>query len=158
MDYKEIISQLQDLKKNSESFLDKNEPDSVWNNDIKALDEAMDIINDYSAMAKQYRASVTRYETAKDVIRCGMGTYQCPDCRNRVFFGNEHCRRCGRKLGWHQHDGRQRQGKDVRKKAESQNETIDCPKCGQHAMTGRRAKNNGHFHGVCAGCGAKVIG
>lgn len=75
MDYKEIISQLQDLKKNSESFLDKNEPDSVWNNDIKALDEAMDIINDYSAMAKQYRASVTRYETAKDVIRCGMGTY-----------------------------------------------------------------------------------
>ena len=51
MDYKKIISQLQDLKENSESFLDKNEPDSVWHRDIKALDEAMDIINDYSSLS-----------------------------------------------------------------------------------------------------------
>ena len=158
MDYKEIISQLQDLKSNSESFHDQDEPDSVWHSDIKALGEAMDIINDYSSMAKQYRASVTKYETAKDVIRCGMGVYQCPDCRNRVFFGNGHCHSCGRKLGWHQYNHRQKQTKDRRKKSENQNVTLDCPKCGQHAMTGCRTKSNGHFHGVCAGCGAKVIG
>jgi len=109
IDYKEIISQLQDLKANSESFPGQDEPDSVWHGNIKALDEAMDIINDYSTMAKQYRASVTKYETAKDVIRCGMGAYQCPDCRNRVFFGNGHCRSCGRKLGWNQPDSRKRQ-------------------------------------------------
>lgn len=36
-------------------------------------------------------------------------------------------------------------------------ETLDCPNCGQHTMTGRRAKSNGHFHGRCTRCGTRVI-
>lgn len=159
MDYRLIIRQLQNLKENSESFFDEAEPESIWADDIKALNEAMDIVNDYGKMAEQYRKVVSKYEVAKDAVRNGAGIYLCPDCSSRVFPEHEHCRRCGRRLGWHQRDIRQQRRKDGRKKEErNQNETIDCPECGQRAMTGRRAKNNGHFHGVCAKCGAKVIG
>lgn len=35
---------------------------------------------------------------------------------------------------------------------------MDCPVCGaKNAMVGVRAKNNGHFHGKCENCGARII-
>lgn len=102
MDYIELIRQLQSLKDNSESFLDKKEPDSIWAADIAALDEAMDIINDYGQVTAQAARLEAKYETAKEVIRRGMGMYQCPDCMKLVNFGNEHCHWCGRRLGWGQ--------------------------------------------------------
>ena len=44
----EIIKQLEDLKKDRESFLDKEEPDSVFQQDIDALDAAIEIIKRFT--------------------------------------------------------------------------------------------------------------
>ena len=99
----EIISQLESLKENSQSFLEKDEPGSVWADDIKALDEAMDIIHDYALVTEQAARLMQKYETPKDVIRRGNGMFdawQCPDCQGFIQHGNEHCHWCGRKIGW----------------------------------------------------------
>ena len=52
---KDIISQLESLKENSRSFLDAKEPDSIWQNDIDALNAAIAMIKEYPAMAKRIR-------------------------------------------------------------------------------------------------------
>lgn len=44
MELDEVIGQLLSLRENSESFLDKKEPDSPWAKDIEAIDIAIDII------------------------------------------------------------------------------------------------------------------
>ena len=43
---KEIIAQLEDLKKDREDFLDKDDPDCVFKKDIAALEGAIRIIKD----------------------------------------------------------------------------------------------------------------
>lgn len=43
MTYKDIITQLESLKSNSESFMDESEPGDVWSQDIIALDRAIQI-------------------------------------------------------------------------------------------------------------------
>lgn len=92
MEYKEIIEQLQIL----------NEHQELWEDyiDIKTLDEAMDIIYDYGEAVGQARRLTEKYETTKDAIERGMGTWQCPTCQKLISFGNEHCHWCGQKLGW----------------------------------------------------------
>ncbi len=110
-EYKELLGQLQSLQDNSKSLLDPKEPDSIWQKDIDALDEAMDIINDYAQMAEQYRAAVEKYETAKEAVSEGFGAYHCPDCGRTVNFRNEHCHWCGRKMGWGTHRAGQTYGR-----------------------------------------------
>ena len=44
MKLNDVISQLESIRANSASFLDAKEPDSVWQRDIKALDETLAIL------------------------------------------------------------------------------------------------------------------
>lgn len=46
MDLDKVISQLEDLKDNSKDFADKDEPNSVWHDDIVALDIAIDLLKE----------------------------------------------------------------------------------------------------------------
>ena len=39
-----VISQLESIRENSGSFLDAREPDTIWQKDIKALDETLAIL------------------------------------------------------------------------------------------------------------------
>ena len=48
MSIDDIIYQLESLKDNSRSFIEEDEPDSVWVQDVAALDEAIKIIKDKS--------------------------------------------------------------------------------------------------------------
>ena len=50
MNLKDVISQLESIRANSESFLDPLEPDSIWKKDMDALDEVLAILK---KMAKQ---------------------------------------------------------------------------------------------------------
>jgi len=48
---------------------------------------------------------------------------------------------------------------DLAKKRERPSEIVrmDCIECGSKgAMRGTRARSNGHFHGKCENCGAKM--
>lgn len=42
------IDQLKSLRDNSESFIDGTEPDSIWHDDIKAIDIAIDVLEEAS--------------------------------------------------------------------------------------------------------------
>lgn len=100
MDYKAIIGQLQSMKEHCQDWADKEEEGNIWNQDVQALDEAMDIIYDYGGAAEQAKRLIQKYETVKDAIERGMGTWQCPNCQKFISFGNEHCHWCGQRLGW----------------------------------------------------------
>lgn len=57
----ELIRRLESLKDNSESFYDKAEPDSVWAEDIEALEIAIELIRDYQRTTHvDFIATVTR--------------------------------------------------------------------------------------------------
>lgn len=99
MDYKRLLSQMESLKQNSQSFITEDS-DPIWQADVEALDEAMDIIADYEKVTVQLSEMMQKYEQEKAVIDRGPSVYQCPDCGASAFYGNEHCWRCGRKLGW----------------------------------------------------------
>lgn len=97
MDYERLIQQMESLKENSQSFI-TDDSDPVWREDVEALDEAMDIIADYEKVTKQLSMMIQKYEREKDPIDRGMGMYQCPDCGCMTKLGDDHCRRCGRRL------------------------------------------------------------
>ena len=44
MHLEDTISQLESIRANSASFLDPEEPDSIWQRDIEALDEVIAIL------------------------------------------------------------------------------------------------------------------
>ena len=44
MNLRDVISQLESIRANSESFLDPTEPDSIWKKDMDALDEVLAIL------------------------------------------------------------------------------------------------------------------
>lgn len=43
----ELINRLENIKENSESFITEDEPESIWRDDVEALDAAIGIIKDY---------------------------------------------------------------------------------------------------------------
>ena len=55
MKNKEIISQLESLKENSRSFLDSKETDSIWKQDLDALEAAITIIKAYPSLERKVR-------------------------------------------------------------------------------------------------------
>lgn len=59
MTYEDIISQLKSLKDNSQSFLDKDEPESIWQRDIDALNAAIEIIRNYAVATYRIDRSVS---------------------------------------------------------------------------------------------------
>ena len=88
-----------------------------------------------------------------DFLEGGTGSAKCPECRELVYGLNEdgtgQCLFCGQHY--------QLDEKDKEKLEPNPEETIDCPRCGKHTLTGRRMKVNGHFHGTCANCGCIVM-
>lgn len=83
-----------------------------------------------------YPACPNCHELAYDIDTVrekGMGT--CPFCGQRYTLAAE----------------------DKERAEPNPEETLTCPICGQETMVGRRAKSNGHFHGACTNCGARMI-
>ena len=71
MTTKEIIEQLESLKENSRSFLDENEPDSVWHHDIEALEAAIAIIQGRPMPERKMRGMESRlHRHGKRKPRC----------------------------------------------------------------------------------------
>ena len=102
MTYKEIIKALKDLREHCNEMLeDKDtEPYSIWQTDVDALDEAMDIIADYEKATAQNAEMTQRYEMPEMAIRRSAGLYTCPLCGKRTQVGHTHCHWCGKKLSW----------------------------------------------------------
>lgn len=67
----EIIAQLGDLKKDRESFLDKEEPDSVFQQDINALDAAIEILTNQQTRATSTGGNMTQ-ERCIETLRKSM--------------------------------------------------------------------------------------
>ena len=63
MKYKEIIAQLKSLKENSRSFLEDGEQDSIWHQDIKALNAAIGIVREHPALAKKLKRLESRLKS-----------------------------------------------------------------------------------------------
>lgn len=102
MDYKEIIKAMKDLREHCNEMLeDKDtEPYSIWQTDVDALDEAMDIIADYEKATAQLSEMTQRYEMPEMAVRRSAGLYTCPLCGKRTQVGHTHCHWCGKKLSW----------------------------------------------------------
>lgn len=102
MTYKEIIKALKGLREHCNEMLeDKDtEPYSVWQADVDALDEAMDIIADYEKATAQAAVLIERYEMPEMAVRRAAGLRTCPLCGKRTQVGHTHCHWCGKKLSW----------------------------------------------------------
>lgn len=73
----------------------------------------------------------------------------CPACKE-MPYSTRQCLFCGQRfvqddmVAWYN--------------TPSEEIRIDCPICeGKDTMVGTNAKSNGHFHGKCTKCGARVI-
>lgn len=98
-DYEKIILQLEDLYGNSESFA--KDGSQVWQDDMKALREAIDIISDYEKLSSQVVRLTERYETKQGLIREGINSYSCPRCEALIRHPKRnHCHNCGQRLSW----------------------------------------------------------
>lgn len=115
----ELYNQLMDLKAHCQSMIPKDEPDSIWHQDTKALSEAMEIIkvlekykipasadelknvlHDYMALGKQNSQFIKQYRTpAKPKRDSKLGIYLCPTCNHRISENHSHCHWCGQRIG-----------------------------------------------------------
>ena len=64
---------------------------------VRTVDEAKDLIHDYNALSKQYRAMYKRHGTAGHAVHKD-GVWHCPDCNRRVHPYHAFCHSCGKKL------------------------------------------------------------
>lgn len=90
MTNEEAISQLEDLKENSESFLEKDEPKSVWQDDINALNIAID------AVKKQMPMNVKTNKAFGECPQCGADF----NSELQSEYEIEYCPYCGQLLDW----------------------------------------------------------
>jgi len=61
--------------------------------------EALDVIHDYSAQAKQYQRLYDRHVLAgKPYTKDGV--WHCPACKRRTTFKHSYCHICGKRLDW----------------------------------------------------------
>lgn len=70
----------------------------------------------------------------------------CPTCRD-MPYSTEQCHWCGQRFI---------QDEEVEEYNKPNEATMECPACGG-TMEGVRSKYNGHFHGTCRDCGARII-
>lgn len=68
--------------------------------DQKTVEEAADIIYDYTGAVEMTARLVNQYETAAEPTRRGGGIFYCPSCCRRISANNEHCHWCGKLLEW----------------------------------------------------------
>lgn len=68
--------------------------------DQKTIEEAADIIYDYTGAVEMATRLVNQYETAAEPTKRGGGIFHCPACCRRIGVNNEHCHWCGKLLQW----------------------------------------------------------
>lgn len=118
MSLERIINQLGSLKSNSEDFArnEKDEPDSIWREDIATLGEAISILSDLQdygcstadefrnwfhdvkLMQKEYQSMYRRFRVEERPYHRD-GVWHCPACDHRVMPKHSFCHWCGKKLG-----------------------------------------------------------
>ncbi len=117
MNIDSILAQLSSLADNSRSFIKGNsEDDAIWKMDVKACEEATDILTalqdegindseqvhdliaDYNALAKQCQTLHEKFEVKAKPKQLG-DKYVCPEC-NRMVKGYHdcYCWFCGKRL------------------------------------------------------------
>lgn len=100
MTYDEIIEQLENIKDHCSDMARGKDADEIWQKDVDALDEAIDIIADYEKATAQNAEMMQRYEKPEMAIKRQAGIYTCPLCGKRTQVGHTHCHWCGKKLTW----------------------------------------------------------
>lgn len=91
METKKMLNQLNSLREHCKDFLDKDENNSVWAQDVKCLDLAIKVIE--KQMPK------------KPAVEDEMGYFICPTCDIVVGYTNDreehnYCFNCGQKIDW----------------------------------------------------------
>ena len=59
-----------------------------------------DVLQDYNALAKEYRTLVERFRMPEKPVYKGDGIWVCPMCDARIQPKHSHCHKCGKHLGW----------------------------------------------------------
>lgn len=98
--YQKIISRLESLYTHVSHMARGDDVESIWKEDMEALQEAIDIIYDYEKATEQVKELIQKYEVAGAIIRREMGIYVCPMCGKRTEESHFHCNWCGKKLQW----------------------------------------------------------
>ena len=75
MTNEEIIRQLESIKENSQSFITDDEPDSIWHDDIIAIDAAIAIIDKSTPKSPYFEGDGV--DDNGDII---YDTWTCPNC------------------------------------------------------------------------------
>ena len=89
----EVIYQLKSIRENSETFIEKDEPDSVWAKDVEALDEAI------MTLLISGRLEARKVKREKTLV----GHFRCPNCNAAFIEGmgkTDYCGNCGQRLDW----------------------------------------------------------
>jgi len=95
MTLKEVIDQLKDLQMHCKEFADGDEEDSIWKDDVQALDIAIKSVEKHTS--KEPISEDAYYYTK----------FLCPICKGRVgddedgdIAGYNYCPNCGQKIDW----------------------------------------------------------
>lgn len=98
-EYEKITKQLESLIGHCGSMKGSEDADPIWEEDMRALQEAIDIIANYEKMSPQYGEMTVHFKIPqKPVSRSGV--WCCPACGKRVHYHHTHCHWCGKKMGW----------------------------------------------------------
>ena len=111
-----ILYQLSSLKDSSAEFAAAPDSDSIWQDDVAALETAIsifsalqdegcgsaeeikDILHDYRKQAEELKALRQKYESAARPVYTD-GVWHCPDCNHRIAPRHSYCHWCGKKIG-----------------------------------------------------------
>ena len=88
----------EDLKKILKQFKTIRETASEFG--IK-IEELADVLQDYAALAKEYRAMVEHFHHEAKPKRLADGTWVCPECGAKTPFNHSYCHKCGKRLSWY---------------------------------------------------------
>lgn len=118
MEMDSLISVLESLKENSESFFTNDGDDAIWREDVEALnqiipiltackhrgvknaEELADILDSYSGLMTRYQKMIEKYTTPQDAKKIITGRWLCPSCSEASVYRRNHCHKCGQRLGW----------------------------------------------------------
>lgn len=109
MEMDSLISVLESLKENSESFFTKDGDDAIWRKDVEALNQIIPILTVCNLRgirtAVELAAAFEEQEKlkerpAKRYKQRFCDYWGCPSCRHYIAKGDPHCRNCGQRIGW----------------------------------------------------------
>lgn len=98
MKRKELKDQLRSIKHEAIINAQQENADTIWQKDVDAIDEVLDILEDYDKQAEQIRMLTKRHATPIHALKKGDGVYVCPVCNHYVTLRSNYCQRCGQML------------------------------------------------------------